>query len=897
MGVHYNTGTGGAAGYQAVVLADKPYMYWRMDTLPYTTPPASAYPTALNYGTGNSINGLYLSSTVPGSPGPALPGMGSPSYACAFNGLGNDSANAIPIYTNGVVYATNTVAETGVLITNLINSMNQNVSNFTLAYWFKLNPSDNQRGVTVGHGDSAWRSSISGGAVTANTGKGSDISSGLTYNDGNWHFAAIVYTNSNVHFNTTGWLATNLVYVDGNLLSVAADTNAVAAGSLTNIEIGVAPDHVRTGSANTYDNQVLPGSVAHVAFFTNALTQAQIVNLYTNATGAMPIAPIITGQPFPSPSFLRPVNAGPGVFIFEAVTATGGSPNLGYQWYYNTSSNAVGAVGLVDTPGHYTNSQTSQVSITIQGANDTGFYFCIVSNNFGTATSAIVNVQVSTQPQIVAQSPSGAFSFFPNQTFPLSVTTTGGTPQAFQWYTNGVADTTFGTNATYSSVATASGATYQLIVTNIYGSATSVLSTLTLLSLPATLTNSLYGSNVLALSPSGYWPLHETTTPSSLGPVETNLGTLGNLANAYYADWTGNLAPTGIVRQVTGALANDPDTAVGFNDFSDNGSVNYPGFMVIPRTSPATTLKPPFTIELWAKPYNSGFGDMVSENGSQNGVNNQNDGVRLSWGSGTGGAATQAFNAFIGNGTARNSFGGVSATLVIGQWYHVALTYDGNNWIIYVNGNVIVNQPTTATFTLSPDTGSPICIAQGLWAGTGPGRGLPMAPLTKWPFTTPFCSKAMCRHIITMASPGALASISRTMLSLSNPLIYLRMDAPPVHTAVARNRTWSVAANYGSAGGNGLFTPGSIPGLVSGPQARNGIPNNKVMPGNGMGAFVDAGNAATFNPTGGTAFSYGAWFRGNPADTRSTNTIIGRSDNSIRAFITGSGKVAGPRGE
>ena len=34
------------------------------------------------------------------------------------------------------------------------------------------------------------------------------MTSPFAYNDGNWHFLTVVYTNSNVHVNTTGWLAT-----------------------------------------------------------------------------------------------------------------------------------------------------------------------------------------------------------------------------------------------------------------------------------------------------------------------------------------------------------------------------------------------------------------------------------------------------------------------------------------------------------------------------------------------------------------------------------------------------------------------------------------------------------------------------------------------------------------
>src|SRR5262249_48461370 len=151
--------------------------YWRMDAPAYTTPDASTYPAALNYGSGANINGLYLSGTTPGAAGPSLSGMGSPSYACAFNGIGTDSTNLVLIFTNGVAYSTNTAAETGVIITNFLSSMNLVTNNMTFMCWFKENPGDNRRGVLIGHSDSGWRTSMSGGAVTANTGKGGDLGS------------------------------------------------------------------------------------------------------------------------------------------------------------------------------------------------------------------------------------------------------------------------------------------------------------------------------------------------------------------------------------------------------------------------------------------------------------------------------------------------------------------------------------------------------------------------------------------------------------------------------------------------------------------------------------------------------------------------------------------------
>ena len=625
---HYNNV--GSASYSSIISStDKAYMYWRMDApLAWMNPTAvSAYPVAANYGSAAGVNGLYLSGTTPGIAGPAYAGLGSPAYGCAFNRIGTDATNIVTIYKNGNAIAATNVLNSGVMLTNIAATLNLTNQPETLMCWFKANPADNTFQNLVGmHGDAGARLAISAGQLQWYVGTGGNLVSVTTaYNDGNWHFVVGVYTNAGTF--ATG---TNFLYVDGTLVGSAA----IATGqnpTLTNATVMLGGDPTRTasGNGNTYNERFFDGSLAHVAFFTNALNMNQIINLYTNATGGTPPPPFITSQPFPYPA-VRTINAGPtgpGTnYIFEAVVASGGTPNLGYQWYYNSSSNYTSPTALVDNVTHYQNSATSQVTITNMMGSDSGYYFCIVSNNYGATTSAIVGVLVYTNPIITAQSPAGPFNLFPNQKSTLSVTAASGVPVSYQWLTNGVADASAGTGATYSLTAgTApafSGSTYQCVVTNVYGSATSVLATLTVTPFPAKLANSLYSSNILAMLPTGYWPMHETTPPVA-GAMETNYGSLGKLANGYYADWTTNLALTPVIRGVQGALAGSSDTAVDFNaNVAANGAT--PGYLVVPHSSSGTTLQPPFSVELWFNPQNSVFGDLASQFGEgQNSVANR----------------------------------------------------------------------------------------------------------------------------------------------------------------------------------------------------------------------------------------------------------------------------------
>ncbi|MGH8024458.1 MAG: LamG-like jellyroll fold domain-containing protein, partial [Limisphaerales bacterium] len=320
-----------------------------------------------------------------------------------------------------------------------------NTNDFTLVGWFKSNPADNngRLNTLAGHSDSSWRFKLDNGSSHWNYGGASSpeqvISpSTVNVNDGNWHMFAGIYDGTNV-----------TEIIDGYYASSVASTNSIVGNPTMDAFLGASPDYSQPAnySYNTAQ-QYFAGRLAQVAFFTNALTASQIANLYTSATeGTLP-PPTITEQPFPYPS-VRIVGGGAETYIYEAVAAQG-TPNLAYQWFFNTSSNYAGATALVDDNVNFTNSQTSQVTITNLAAANSGFYFCIVTNSYGAATSDIVNVQVQMSPIITAESPNGPFSLYPNQNASLSVTAIGAAPLTYQWFTNGVADTTAGTGSTYT---------------------------------------------------------------------------------------------------------------------------------------------------------------------------------------------------------------------------------------------------------------------------------------------------------------------------------------------------------------------------------------------------------------------------------------------------------------
>jgi hypothetical protein len=896
---HYNAGSGGG-NYKNTILADHPYMYWRMDAPAHTTPDPSTYPGAMNFGSGIGINGLYLPGTTPGSAGPSGPGFSSPSYACAVNGIGTDDTNSIPIYTNGVAYATNTAAETGIVITNLLSSMNLITNSVSFMCWFKENPADNRRNVLLGHGDKSWRTSMDGaGHVTANaTGTqqpGDTSSTPLTYNDGNWHFMTMVYNNSYVPTNT-GWLATNYMYVDGLLVSSVLITNGNATGSFTNIAIGCAPDHTRTGNGATYDNQVLAGSIAHVAYFTNALSAANVANLYTTATGQTPPAPVITGQPITGRTNSPGTGnngSGPGSYIFMGVQSVGATS---LQWYFNSSSNYAGATLLTTDNVKYFGTTTANMTVTNLVDSDSGYYFVVLANGYGSTTSILASFTVKNEPFITSQTPAaGTLQLYQNQNSTLSVAAAGETNFTYQWYTNGIADTTAGTGSTYSLTnvqPSMSGTTYQVVVNNSVGSATNGLVTLSVQPLPAAITGSPYATTLLALNPNAYFPMHETG-PAAPGDIETNHGTLGSLGDGTFADWNVNNGSPGdqvVLHNVIGALTGDPDPAEQFNY---RGTTN--SYFLVPHTSPKTTLNVPFTIEAWVRGTGTGFGDIVSQDGTILNTSNGNNkyGVRLSWGG--------DIEVFLGTFTGPTK----SPPVSLFQWHHAVLTCDTNNnttnYILYVDGS----QVSSVTSGFIPDSWDPLTIGNGLWNSNGVQRAAVNLSIDE---VAIYNTNLDGGTIYTHYNDGINGTAGQYVTDVTslNPILYYRMDRPGYSTP--NISTWPVMTNYGSAGVNGVYSPGLAPGSVAGPNNGSGLfarslSGTNAAPMNGMSTFAESFDTNTFNVVGPTTpLSFSMWFKSNPSDARYQTLVsqgpgwqLSQQVNGTLQFFLGSGFVNSQR--
>jgi hypothetical protein len=380
--------------------------------------------------------------------------------------------------------------------------------------------------------------------------------------------------------------------------------------------------------------------------------------------------------------------------------------------------------------------------------------------------------------------------------------------------------------------------------------------------------------------------MHEIEPALAQRDTETNYGSAGNLADAYYGDWqvlaAGN--PQVVNHQQPGALANDADASVYFT--GANGSPSGGSYAIVPRTSPLTTIKAPFSLEAWVKPYNNVFGIILSV-GSQtanSGLNGSANEAGFDW-IWAGTASTFSITMRNGSGTSQTE-PKTTANYNPGNWYHLVTTYDGTNVAYYVNG-VQDSLQTSSAAGFSPNTWMPLTIGGGRWTGTIANQF--QGSIDELAVYTNVLQVLDIQAHYNAGVSGASGAYKSGVLA-DNPLLYYRMDSPTYTPPPVS--AWPALTNYGSSGVQGFYKPNAIPGGVAGPNVAGvpakGFPNS-ALAGDGNSIFADAGFDTTFNPVGQTPMSVTAIFRANPADVQQRNwqTLVGHTDQNWRCAING----------
>lgn len=846
------------APYPTNVLADNPIGYWRLNEPDDGQSDGDPGLLALDYAGGN--NGIYTnvilsqsgySSTDPSDTSAAFGEFGS---LPAINNLAGQIRGVDFAMTNGG----NSEFTVEAWANGINNGLFPQASGAPLAAKGEFGV-DDQFNLGIDTTKLHYRFYVRSANGTVYT-VGSGSSPAL---DNNWHHIVGVCDEAN------GQL---LLYFDGQLVNTASiPTNSGIFEDSEPITFGAG-----TSDDVNYTNQFV-GTINDVAVYNYALGIGQVTAQYSSVASSG-IPPYFTQTP---PASMT-LNAG-GTLATSAAAA--GTTPIGYYWTdINSGTNVAAGV----TNGLPINTAVTVSNVPFAWNNDQ--LKLTVTNAYG-SVSASVKLTILGPPEIIDDLPPQIA--LPSGSYTYSIGIIGISPFSYQWYGGGVALANQ-TNATYTATVGSQGSstTYYVVVTNVYGAVTSLVSTFK----TATPLTNAYAAGILQFHPAGYWPMHEAEAPAP-GDIETNYGTLGLLGTGYYPDWVANYG--GILRQQAGALAGDSDLGVRFTHGTGNSgtTVSFTNGLYIPLTSPLTTLNPPFSVECWFFPVDAPTGEAIWAQTGAVGLNdgalgsqNNYNGIMLNWANGT--FVPYGFNGQSGGITANNGAklesGGVaggSPVEPVNNWYQVVVTCDAStNFTLYVNG-VSVAGPTSDVGKYVPDSWTPISIGSGNGGIRSSSGGVDEFAI--------YPTNLSLAQITNHYSAGTNSTVSYfQVVTNDNPVIYLRMDSL-TYTQPAGN--WPPLVNYGSAPVNGFYSPGTMPGIVPGPRT-NGVPfgglsGTSVAQLSGVSSYADVGYDTAFNPTGSSqTLSVTAWFRGNPADGRFQN-IIGHSDSSWRVALNTSGKL------
>jgi hypothetical protein len=405
------------------------------------------------------------------------------------------------------------------------------------------------------------------------------------------------------------------------------------------------------------------GGVDEVAFYTNVLSPAQISNHYTVGTNSFR-ATVTKPSIVTDPSSVTNYSGLPVTFT---VGASGTTP-LHYKWFKNSLP-----VGLDASSYGFTCQYPADNSASIQ---------VIVTNTYGSATSAVATLTVTTNLNII--SPPNSVTRNVGSYAAFHVTANGAVPITYQWMRSINGGSTFSpiagqTNQTLwvSNVQLAmSGYQYSASVTGPFASATAGPAILSVQSRAVNVSLTGYGAIVAADKPVAYWRLDEANgAATAVDAVGTFDGTYTpNLGSITYG-----VLPPGI--------PNDNDPAITLV----NGSTIQVPFA--PELNPDI----PWSIESWVQPSSLGAngGDYrVVLSSEYNLYPNPYNGWYIYQQPPSAGNnfafVPQPGNGFIVAGPDDPPNGN---QLVAGKWYYLVVTDDGVNFNVYVNGELRTVSP------------------------------------------------------------------------------------------------------------------------------------------------------------------------------------------------------------
>jgi hypothetical protein len=323
----------------------------------------------------------------------------------------------------------------------------------------------------------------------------------------------------------------------------------------------------------------------------------------------------------------------------------------------------------------------------------------------------------------ITQSPQSV-ALYAGRTASFSVQATSSLTMTYQWMTGHVGSGIYtdlsnvdnisgaaSSNLVITNIGTVNALDYVLAVSDSSGSVTSAVATLTVQADPT----DAYGAAVLADNPAAYWRMNEAS-----GSV------LHDYAGGHNGSYSGGFT-------------------LGQTGISSNGlSVLFDGKTagaVVPYAAALNTTK--FSVECWSL----ATAAMSSSGGYGTVVENRNGGTSGWTVYGVSGT-TDNWHLFLGGASGWDD---VSAgAMASGQWNHVVGTYDGTNWVNYVNGAKTVS----SAWTYVPNSSYALYIGNLFGAYYWPGYITEVAV-----YNTPLTAAQVLNHY-TLAGSGSSPVVS-----------------------------------------------------------------------------------------------------------------------------------------
>jgi hypothetical protein len=510
-------------------------------TLTVLVPPSiSAQPTNQSI-----VLGSNVTFTVVASGTPPL------SYQWLSNGLAISSATGSTLTLNNV--QTNFAADYSVLVLNSAGSVLSSVATLTVLVPPTISTQPTNQTVIAGSSATftvvaagttpfsyQWRSN--GVPIAAAT------SSSLVLNNVQTNIAtnySVIVTN--VAGSVTSVVATLTVLVPPSISSQPSSQSVVLS---SNVTFSVVASGTSPLSYQWLSNGLaLPSAIGSSLVLNNVQTNfaADYSVIVTNVAGSITslvatltvlVPPTISAQPTNQTVIV-------GSTATFAVVAAGTTP-FSYQW----RSNGVVIASATGSSLVLNNVQTNF------GPN----YSVIVTNVAGSVTSVVATLTVLVPPTISSQPTNQTAIVGSNVTF--NVLASGTAPLSYQWLSNGFTiPSATGASLPLNNVQTNFAANYSVIITNVAGSATSAVATLTILAPPSISTQPLstnvpIGSNVtFSVVAGGTGPLSYQWRSNGVNLVSATSSslTLSNVQTNFNAGYS--VVITNVVGSVTSLVA------------------------------------------------------------------------------------------------------------------------------------------------------------------------------------------------------------------------------------------------------------------------------------------------------------------------------------------------------